>query len=316
VWWLLYGELGERGVVAGRWIRGQRLPPVLTFTWLTPAAPAAIAVVRCTPAAALVRRWPSLGAVGLVYLRAVNGTVVDQALAVHVEEGIMELHVHGGPGMRAAVSNALVDHGFREVASSEDASGDVLWSHLAKASSPAAVSWLLRRPDHVPPFPERFLSSPPLVLITGPANAGKSTLLNRCCGYQRALVSDVPGTTRDLVAAEVVFAGWRLRLLDSAGLRDSDDALERAGQDLVAAARARADMVVYLHPVDHPHAPPVGEDVLLVYGKADLGGVPAGALAWSDRGEAPESNRSTLLTALCERLLLPLFASYGSEMKR
>ena len=83
-------------------------------------------------------------------------------------------------------------------------------------------------------MPAELLYRPPFgVLITGPANAGKSSLLNAWCGHQRALVSDQAGTTRDLVAAETICHGWRLRLLDSAGLRAGADAIEAAGQALV-----------------------------------------------------------------------------------
>jgi tRNA modification GTPase len=58
------------------------------------------------------------------------------------------------------------------------------------------------------------------VLLTGEPNAGKSSLLNALCGRQRAIVSAVPGTTRDLLDAETVLDGWIIRFLDSAGVRE------------------------------------------------------------------------------------------------
>ncbi|MFN9225168.1 MAG: GTPase [Planctomyces sp.] len=58
------------------------------------------------------------------------------------------------------------------------------------------------------------------VLLTGEPNAGKSSLLNALCGRQRAIVSDVPGTTRDLLDAETTMGGWIIRFVDSAGVRD------------------------------------------------------------------------------------------------
>jgi tRNA modification GTPase len=67
------------------------------------------------------------------------------------------------------------------------------------------------------------------VVIYGATNAGKSSLLNRLLGYDRAIVSEIPGTTRDTIEEVINMRGVPLRLLDTAGLRDSSDPLERAG---------------------------------------------------------------------------------------
>src|SRR5690606_40244198 len=122
-------------------------------------------------------------------------------------------------------------------------------------------------------------------------------------GHARCLVSDLPGTTRDLVAAEVVHRGWRLILVDSAGLRPSEDPLERAGQDLVAAARARADLVVHLHPADAAGGVEAQAGDLVVLGKSDLHapGAPPG-LAWSDRAGDVIATRAAVLDAVLARL--------------
>ncbi len=272
---------------------------MLSFTWLTPAAASAIAVLRCDCGPRLVRRWPDVGRVALVTVRDANDAVVDEALCLRLSATTAELHVHGGPGMRAAVTAACVALGWQE--SPVDDTDQ--WTALAQAPAPAAVAWLLQQPQQIAPFATDFLRRQPVVLITGPANAGKSTLLNACCGHRRALVSDQAGTTRDLVAAVVDHAGWRLRLIDSAGLRATTDVLEAAGQDLVRQARARADVVVYLHPAD------AGENVLaqpgdlVVWGKADLG-VPAGVLAWSDRLGDPTPARGAILHAILAQLEL------------
>ena len=273
------------------------------FTWLTPPAPAAIALLRCGVAPGQLPRWPEPGAALFARLRDAAGVVVDEAVVLRVSGTEAEIGVHGGPGARAAVSAGLRSHGWREQAGPPV--DDARWAALAAAPSPAAVRWLLGNPGRPPPFAAHFLARTPLVLITGPANAGKSTLLNAWCGHQRALVSELPGTTRDLVAAETIVAGWRLRLLDSAGLRPTSDALERAGQDLVRAARAHADLVLHLIPAGSPRTAVEPGD-LVVHGKADLG--PGPAPRWSAlgaEGAAPTELLAELGRAVLDSLGLP-----------
>src|SRR5204862_5196427 len=67
------------------------------------------------------------------------------------------------------------------------------------------------------------------VVIYGATNAGKSSLLNRLLGYDRVIVSDIPGTTRDTIEETVNLEGVPIRLLDTAGLRASESELEREG---------------------------------------------------------------------------------------
>jgi tRNA modification GTPase len=67
------------------------------------------------------------------------------------------------------------------------------------------------------------------VVIAGRPNVGKSSLLNALLGYRRAIVSEVPGTTRDAIEAVIEGDRWPLRLVDTAGLRESSDAIEREG---------------------------------------------------------------------------------------
>lgn len=284
-----------------------RCPASGFFRWWTAAAPAAVAVVAVERAADGVPHGFLFGHVapGLVRLRRlrdVHGREIDQAVVVADGDGDSGgqwlVCCHGGPGVRAAVTAALIGHGYQErdretirvaepgqagaepeqagaepdkaVAEPEQAAlmPDARWRRLAAAVHPAAVAWLLGNAG-TPPFPERFLANEPVVLITGPANAGKSSLLNAWCGRQRALVSALPGTTRDLVAASALVNGWRLRLLDSAGLRATSDLLELAGQELVAAARQRADLVLYLDDPGQAEPGPQPGD-LVVRGKADL----------------------------------------------
>ena len=82
--------------------------------------------------------------------------------------------------------------------------------------------------------------------IVGKPNAGKSSLLNALVGYDRAIVTDIPGTTRDTVEERVRLGGVLLRLVDTAGLRDSADPIERMGVERSWAAMEQAALILLL----------------------------------------------------------------------
>ena len=82
------------------------------------------------------------------------------------------------------------------------------------------------------------------VVIAGPPNAGKSSLLNRLLAENRAIVTDVPGTTRDLLRADIEIEGVPIRLTDTAGLRTGGDRVETIGVERARTAIAQADLVL------------------------------------------------------------------------
>lgn len=87
---------------------------------------------------------------------------------------------------------------------------------------------------------------PWLAAIAGRPNVGKSSLLNALAGYQRAIVYDEPGTTRDVLAVETAVDGWPLRITDAAGLRSTDEPLEAAGVLLAKQQLSRADLAIWV----------------------------------------------------------------------
>ena len=82
--------------------------------------------------------------------------------------------------------------------------------------------------------------------IAGPPNVGKSSLLNTLLGYERAIVSNIAGTTRDTVEESIQIAGLALRLIDTAGVRESSDLIEQAGILRTNRALEAADLVLEL----------------------------------------------------------------------
>lgn len=85
------------------------------------------------------------------------------------------------------------------------------------------------------------------VALVGQPNVGKSSLLNCLAGEQVALVSDVPGTTRDVIRKEIQINGIPLHIMDTAGLRESDDVIEKMGIALTHQTLRKADLIIVLH---------------------------------------------------------------------
>ncbi len=84
-----------------------------------------------------------------------------------------------------------------------------------------------------------------LTVIAGRPNAGKSSLFNALCGFERVIVTEEPGTTRDAVEALVSLGGYPFRLVDTAGLRESTDRVERVGIEVARRYLAGADVVLF-----------------------------------------------------------------------
>ena len=90
----------------------------------------------------------------------------------------------------------------------------------------------------------KILKSGVRTAIVGRPNAGKSSLLNALAGYERAIVTNIPGTTRDTVEESVLCGGVQLRLIDTAGIRETEDTVERLGVERSRKAMESADLVL------------------------------------------------------------------------
>lgn len=111
--------------------------------------------------------------------------------------------------------------------------------------------------------------------IVGQPNVGKSSLLNTLLGYERAIVSSIAGTTRDTVEESIQIAGLALRLIDTAGVRESSDAIEQAGITRTNRALETADLILEVADASLPRTTPfLGENHaaprLLILNKCDL----------------------------------------------
>jgi tRNA modification GTPase len=96
------------------------------------------------------------------------------------------------------------------------------------------------------------LTQPWRVVIAGPPNVGKSSLINALLGYPRAIVFDQPGTTRDVVTGLAALDGWPIEFADTAGLRASHDPLETAGVERAVGQALKADLLILVFDASQP----------------------------------------------------------------
>jgi tRNA modification GTPase len=150
----------------------------------------------------------------------------------------------------------------------------------------------------------RHLTRPWKVVFAGPPNVGKSSLINALAGYERCVVSPTPGTTRDVVTTVIALDGWLIELDDTAGLRETDHALEQQGILRAIEAGVAADLLIWVFDAS---TPPVWADVpsptpppLYVINKIDL---PA---TWDLTKAEPALHVSAVtgagLDALCQKI--------------
>ena len=195
----------------------------------------------------------------------------DEVILAATGEPAVEVHCHGGRRVVRWVVEQFVALGCVEVGrAATDVRGDVGHSPtyllpyaptLRTASIlldqfhgafDRAIATILASPDlaglrELAAFAPvgRHLVEPWKVVIAGAPNVGKSSLVNALAGYQRAVVSEVAGTTRDAVSVQLAFDGWPVELTDTAGLREAEG-LEAEGIERARRVLAEADLVLWL----------------------------------------------------------------------
>lgn len=157
------------------------------------------------------------------------------------------------------------------------------------------------------------------IAIVGAPNAGKSTLLNRLLGEERAIVSPWPGTTRDVIEVGTQLGGIPIQLIDTAGIRTTDDPIEREGVARSLAQAQTADLVVVLAAPDAPFAPPEGWlDVtaacVQVWNKTDIAPAPPECIALSAHtGQGLDALIAAIGAALSPAAETPVVSSLRQE---
>ena len=252
--------------------------------WSTARAPGAIAVAHLDGTPADVDRvlhaltGNAAPAPGQLAWRRFG--TVDDGVVARVHAGHALVMPHGGPRIRTRMDELAAAAGahpgaapadpratFPEAADPVEAAALAAIAHAASplaidllAAQPArwrAAGWTMHAagahgaPGTHPPATARDhrlarLLTPPRVVVTGPANAGKSTLLNALAGRTVAIAHDAPGTTRDAVAARIELAGLVVDWFDTPGVRADPDPIEAAAAHLATRALAAADLVIAL----------------------------------------------------------------------
>ncbi|TWT96299.1 GTPase [Neorhodopirellula pilleata] len=208
-----------------------------------------------------------------------NDEVAGESIVVTpIGEDEFEIHAHGGVAAIGKIMQSLVRNGVRRIDADDyerHHHSDLLTreaeSVLIRCSTTrnAAIAmnqvrfgladWLRSwwaNPGDLGELQDRtrrimqfaavgeHLVDPYRVVLSGPPNVGKSSLINRLVGYGRAITHDAPGTTRDVIACDTVIAGLNVRLSDTAGIRVDGDAIEREGIRRGAIAITQAELVV------------------------------------------------------------------------
>jgi len=188
------------------------------------------------------RRAVLHGRMDLLQAEAV-GDLIDATAPIQARSALHQLD--GGlsrrlAGLRTALLDAEALLGY-DIDFPEEDDGPVAPARIAARITDLRAQ--VRRLLATAPAGER-LRAGALVVLAGPPNVGKSSLFNALLGSERAIVTATPGTTRDAIEASTAFLGWPIRLVDTAGLRESDDEAERLGVGFSRRYMEGAEVVV------------------------------------------------------------------------
>jgi tRNA modification GTPase len=268
-------------------------------------------------------------AAGQIQFGRWGGPAGEELVVCRRSERQIEIHCHGGQAAVSAVVASLAELGASEVPWKEWSrrqTDDVIAAEalvsLSQATTLRCANVLLDQyhgalrleldrcaalteaPDEASPRAAndrlealrqrwrvgRHLVEPFRVVVCGKPNVGKSSLINALVGYQRSIVYDQPGTTRDAIRVRTAIDGWPVELCDTAGLRSSGDPLEAAGVRLAVERFSDADLRVLVFDAtqtwddEDRSLAARWPDALIVYNKSDLAApvaTPPGAITTS-----------------------------------
>lgn len=212
----------------------------------------------------------------------------DDVILAGINENRVEIHSHGGRRIVLWIQKEFTDNGceIQKQSSHRDA-----WEIVQNARTLRTASILLDQANGAfdravqaildSPSLEGFktlakfahigkhLIEPWRIAVAGKPNVGKSSLVNALMGYERAIVSPIAGTTRDVVSTFGAFDGWPVEISDTAGLRVTSDALEATGVKRARDVLLTADVVVWVTDATDPDEPE-GSPSIVVANKCDL----------------------------------------------
>jgi tRNA modification GTPase len=314
---------------------------------LTPPGASAITVIRLT--GSLIRpfllkffsnRMPPASRCVHGELRDGDHVLDDPVVVLAPNESWADVNVHGGAWVVRSVLDLAAREGFEVIdrlaaplpAEAVDAEGEIereVLQYLPLARTELALRVLLAQPvawERVADYDassiladqslDRLLH-PPRVAIVGVPNVGKSTLANQLFGQERSITADLPGTTRDWVGELANVDGLAVMLVDTPGLRETADPIEREAMDRAAGEVRTAELVVLVLDVTQPLE---GQrelmerypDAIRVVNKVDLAG------AW--RAEEIEGIRAIARTGegvnVLRRKILSTFGCHAIELNR
>src|SRR6266567_2831264 len=240
----------------------EALQPDTIFAPATAAGRAAIAIIRLSgPAAgpavaALAGKLPPPRAAHHVRLRDPDsGEELDDALALWFPgphsvtgEDVAEFHVHGSRAVIAAIMAALSRQGLRLAEPGEFTRRAFLNDKLDLVQAEAVADLAAAEiAGHLADGHRgERLRDGIAVAIVGPPNAGKSSLLNQLARREAAITSPIAGTTRDVIEVAIDLAGYPVVFADTAGLRESADAIEQEGLRRALARAEAAELRLFV----------------------------------------------------------------------
>jgi tRNA modification GTPase len=275
---------------------------------LTPPGGAAIAVIRLVGPGVgsfLSRHFSKAVRAGRCVHGELSdaGNVIDDPVVVLSEDRQRaDVNLHGGPWVVQSALELARREGFEVEASpglplpadAVDSEGDLereVLTHLPMARTELGVRVLLAQVEawgRLDPATDArrvledrglwWLLHPPRVAVVGAANVGKSTLANRLFAQERSVTADLPGTTRDWVGEMADVNGLPVMLVDTPGLRRTDDAIERDAIEAAGGEIRRADLVVLVLDATRPLGPEQAAlleahpEAIVVVNKCDVGG--------------------------------------------